>query len=69
MNMKKDNGVLYEYEREPVPQRKLYLAMCFASAYAGEHTVATEFLIGVLLVTWGASVYDIIIGLFPGNLA
>lgn len=66
--MKTDDGVLYEYDREPVPQRKLYRGMYFASAYAGEHTAATEFVIGVLFVTWGASVYDIIIGLFLGNL-
>jgi cytosine permease len=66
--MKKAKEILYEFDREPVPQKNLYKAMYFASAYAGEHTAATEFVIGVLFITWGASVYDIFIGLLLGNL-
>lgn len=66
--MKKVTDILYEFDREPVPKKNLYRAMYFASAYAGEHTAATEFVIGVLFITWGASVYDIFVGLLLGNL-
>ena len=41
----------YEFDREPVPQNKLYRTMCFASSYAGKHTAATEFVIGAFFIT------------------
>ena len=59
---------LYEFDREPVSQNKLCRGMYFASSYAGEHTAATEFVIGALFVSWGAGIFDIIVGLLLGNL-
>src|SRR5262245_3320641 len=35
--------------------------------YAGEHTAGTEFMIGPLFVAWGASAFDLIVGLLLGN--
>lgn len=59
---------LYEFDREPVSEDRLLGPGYFAGAYAGEHVAATEFVIGVLFVNWGASVTDIFIGLALGNL-
>ncbi len=36
--------------------------------YAGEHVAGTEFVIGALFVSWGATAKDIFIGLLLGNL-
>ena len=59
---------LYEFEREPVSQDKLQPGKHFAGIFAGEHVAGTEFVIGALFVTWGASAYDIFVGLLLGNL-
>jgi cytosine permease len=59
---------LYEFDREPVTQDKLCSGGYFAASYAGEHIAATEFVIGALFVSWGASVFDIFVGLLVGNL-
>jgi len=59
---------LYEFEREPVSPEKLQPGRYFAGLFAGEHVAATEFVIGAMFVKWGASVYDIFIGLLIGNL-
>ncbi len=59
---------LYEFEREPVSQDKLQSGKHFAGIYAGEHVAGTEFVIGALFVAWGATVYDIFVGLLLGNL-
>lgn len=59
---------LYEFDREPVPDDRLLGPGYFAGSFAGEHVAATEFVIGVLFVNWGASVRDIFIGLAIGNL-
>jgi len=59
---------LYEFDREPVSANKLCSGGYFASSYAGEHIAATEFVIGALFVSWGASVFDIFSGLLLGNL-
>lgn len=67
-NIAKAVNGLYEYDREPVANNKLYGGLYFASSYAGEHTAATEFVIGALFITWGASVYDIFVGLLIGNI-
>ncbi len=40
----------------------------FAGAFAGEHVAATEFVIGAMFVTWGARIFDIVVGLAVGNL-
>jgi cytosine permease len=59
---------LYEFEREPVSQDKLLPGKHFAGVFAGEHVAGTEFVIGALFVTWGASAYDMFVGLLLGNL-
>ena len=59
---------LYEFDREPVTENKFCRGLYFAGLYAGEHTAATEFVIGALFVSWGAGVYDIIVGLLLGNI-
>lgn len=59
--------VLYEFEREPVSEAKLQPGKHFAGVYAGEHVAGTEFVIGALFVAWGASAFDIFVGLLIGN--
>jgi NCS1 family nucleobase:cation symporter-1 len=59
---------LYEFDREPVSEDRLLGPGYFAGSFAGEHVAATEFVIGVLFVNWGASVRDIFFGLLIGNL-
>ena len=63
-----DPDFLYEFDREPIPRSRLLGPGYFAGAYAGEHVAATEFVIGVTFVNWGASVQDIFLGLVIGNL-
>jgi len=60
--------LLYEFEREPVSENKLQPGKHFAGVFAGEHVAGTEFVIGALFVTWGASAFDIFVGLLLGNL-
>ena len=57
-----------EFEREPIPKSKLKGLSSFIGMYAGEHTAGTEFVIGPLFVAHGASAFDLVIGLFIGNL-
>ena len=57
-----------EFEREPVPEKALKGPSAFWGMYAGEHTAGTEFMIGPLFVAWGASAFDLIVGLLLGNL-
>jgi len=59
---------LYEFEREPVSEDKLQPGKHFAGVFAGEHVAGTEFVIGALFVAWGATAYDIFVGLLLGNL-
>lgn len=59
---------LYEFEREPVSQDRLQSGKHFAGVYAGEHVAGTEFVIGALFVAWGATAYNIFVGLLLGNL-
>jgi NCS1 family nucleobase:cation symporter-1 len=59
---------LYEFERAPVTPDKLEPGSYFAGLFAGEHVAATEFVIGALLVSFGASATDIVFGLLLGNL-
>ncbi|MDX2266903.1 MAG: hypothetical protein NW208_02280 [Bryobacter sp.] len=59
---------LYEFDREPVSEDRLLGAGYFIGAFAGEHVAATEFVIGALFVSWGASPRDIFLGLALGNL-
>jgi purine-cytosine permease-like protein len=57
-----------EFEREPVPQSNLKSWKSFLGMYAGEHAAGTEFMIGPLFLTAGVSAFDLIVGLFLGNL-
>jgi NCS1 family nucleobase:cation symporter-1 len=59
---------LYEFERAPVTPDKLEPGSYFAGLFSGEHVAATEFVIGALLVSFGASATDIVFGLLLGNL-
>jgi NCS1 family nucleobase:cation symporter-1 len=58
---------LYEFDREPVTEDRLVGPGYFAGSFAGEHVAATEFVIGVMFVNWGASVRDMFVGLTIGN--
>jgi cytosine permease len=58
---------LYEFERAPVTPDRLQPGSYFAGLFAGEHVAATEFVIGALLVSFGASAKDIVFGLLLGN--
>lgn len=60
--------LLYEFEREPVSENKLQPGKHFAGVFAGEHVAGTEFVIGALFVAWGASAFEIFVGLLLGNL-
>lgn len=57
-----------EFERTPVPASHLKNWRSFLGMYAGEHAAGTEFVIGPLFLTAGVSAFDLIIGLFLGNL-
>lgn len=59
---------LYEYDREPVKQKKLHGARTFIAMFASEHTAGTEFVLGPLLVIHGVSAFDALVGLFVGNI-
>ena len=59
---------LYEFDREPVTNDKLLGPGYFAGSFSGEHVAATEFVIGVMFVNWGASVQDVFVGLAIGNV-
>ena len=59
---------LYEFDREPVTEDRLLGPAYFVGSFAGEHVAATEFVIGVLFVYWGASVKDVFVGLAIGNI-
>jgi cytosine permease len=59
---------LYEFDREPVAKDRLLGFGYFLGSFAGEHVAATEFVIGALFVSWGATVRDIFVGLALGNL-
>ncbi len=57
-----------EYEREPVPKSALLGLKSFLGQYAGEHVAGTELMIGPLFITHGVSAFDVVGGLFVGNL-
>lgn len=57
-----------EYERAPIPNSKLKGWKSFLGMYAGEHAAGTEFMIGPLFLAAGASLSDLILGLFIGNI-
>lgn len=66
--MAKDNDQSSEFEREAVPSSKLKSWKSFLGMYAGEHAAGTEFMIGPLFLTVGVSAFDLLAGLFLGNL-
>jgi purine-cytosine permease-like protein len=57
-----------EFEREPVPTENLKGLRSFVGMYAGEHVAGTEFMIGPLFLAAGVSAFDLLVGLFVGNL-
>jgi purine-cytosine permease-like protein len=57
-----------EFEREQVPQSALLGFKSFVGMYAGEHCAGTELMIGPLFVAAGVSAFDLVVGLFLGNL-
>ena len=57
-----------EFEREPVPAAKTKGLKAFVGMYAGEHCAGTELMIGPLFVAAGVSAFDVLGGLFLGNL-
>jgi len=57
-----------EFEREPVPPRARLGFRSFVGQYAGEHTAGTELMIGPLFVASGVGAFDLVVGLFVGNL-
>ena len=66
--MAKSNKKSSEFERELVPENKLKSWKSFLGMYAGEHAAGTEFMIGPLFLTVGVSAFDLLAGLFLGNL-
>src|SRR5512134_2556901 len=66
--VEKTSQIGEEFEREPVPPRALLGFGSFVGMYAGEHTAGTELMIGPLFVASGVSAFDLLIGLFLGNL-
>ena len=66
--LQEDNPQHQEFERAPVPAKQLKSWKSFLGMYAGEHAAGTEFMIGPLFLTAGVSAFDLIIGLFVGNL-
>ena len=57
-----------EFEREPVPPKAQLGFSSFVGMYAGEHCAGTELMIGPLFVAAGVSAFDLLVGLFAGNL-
>ncbi|MEL6191120.1 MAG: hypothetical protein AAFR66_03685 [Bacteroidota bacterium] len=57
-----------EYEREPVPEKKVKGFKSFVGMVAGEHIAGTEFVIGPLFVLHGAGATDVLWGLLIGNI-
>ncbi len=55
-------------EQLPVPEHRLHGPVHFLGLYGAEHVAATEFVIGAAFVAMGATIKDILIGLFIGNL-
>lgn len=59
---------LYEYDREPVDESKLYGWSTFIAMFSSEHIAGTEFVLGTLLVAHGVTAFDVFAGLAVGNL-
>jgi len=59
---------LYEFDREPVSEKKLQGIGNFIGMFAGEHVAGTEFVIGPLFVAHGVSAPDLFLGLLIGNI-
>ena len=66
--MAKSNKKSSEFERDFVPENQLKSWKSFLGMYAGEHAAGTEFMIGPLFLTVGVSAFDLLAGLFLGNL-
>jgi len=58
---------VHAYEREPVPQDRLKGWLSFLGLFTSRHTAGTEFAIGPLFVSNGATAIDVIVGLAIGK--
>ncbi|HZK61392.1 MAG TPA: hypothetical protein VFC41_04900, partial [Anaerovoracaceae bacterium] len=69
-SVNKFNSIFFLNERDgwPVSKHNLHGKKHFAGVFCADHVAATEFVIGVTLVTIGANAFDILIGLLIGNL-
>ena len=63
-----NNSSSGEFEREAVPPGQLKSLRSIIGMYAGEHVAGTEFMIGPLFIAAGVSAFDLVVGLFVGNL-
>ncbi|OHX64819.1 hypothetical protein NH26_23730 [Flammeovirga pacifica] len=68
MDIKQALNANNEYPNESVPKSRLKGIGSFIGMVIGEHTTATEFVIGPLFVLHGATFTDVFLGLFFGNL-
>ena len=59
---------LYEYDREPVSEKKLHGWKTYIAMFAGEHVAGTELVLGPLMVMHGVSAKDFFLGLLVGNI-
>ena len=58
---------VHAYEREPVPTERLKGWLSFLGLFTSRHTAGTEFAIGPLFVSNGATAIDVIVGLAIGK--
>ncbi len=59
---------LYEFDREPVSEKKLHGHKTFIAMFAGEHVAGTEFVLGPLMLAHGVTAGEFLGGLLVGNL-
>ncbi|WDI41033.1 purine-cytosine permease family protein [Bremerella sp. P1] len=66
--MSADDANVEEFDRSPIPDSAQLGPAKFWGMYAGEHAAGTEFMIGPLFLSAGASLQDLIVGLLLGNV-
>ncbi|WP_417545537.1 purine-cytosine permease family protein [Marinobacter sp.] len=66
---KEENQPIAEMDDEllPIPEHRTHGPGHFLGLYGSEHVAATEFVIGAAFVAMGATIHDILLGLFIGN--
>ncbi len=68
LSLAEQMAAVNEYEREPVPPKKVKGFKSFVGMVASEHIAGTEFVIGPLFVLHGAAASDVFLGLLVGNI-